>query len=90
MRFHAEKIRGGSDEGAVQRKRLIRVSSDCDGNNGGLADATTRWIEIDVPNGQWRNNISRRTLSTICARLMPQMKQVDLSVLNRMGLHTGF
>ena len=53
LHLHVEMIQRGPDEGAVERDRVMRIAHDRNGDKADLADAASRWVEID-PAGAWQ------------------------------------
>lgn len=52
LHFHAERIRRGSDKGAVQRQFLDRIPHHRDGDKAGFEDTAAGRIEIELARAQ--------------------------------------
>ena len=53
LHLHAEMVRRVSDEGAVERGRVVRITSDRNGDKADLADIAAGGVEID-PTCAWQ------------------------------------
>src|ERR1700719_1266220 len=47
LHLHVEMVGRGPDEVSVERNRVVRIAHDRNGDKADLADAASRWVEID-------------------------------------------
>jgi hypothetical protein len=72
LHLHVEMIQRGPNEGAVERDRVMRIAHDRNGDKADLADAASRWLEID-PAGAWQIDLRPgmgRAASSAARRLL--------------------